>query len=143
MNEITIKEILGLTDPNIIVDDTTKSRTIVKEDGVTKNYWRFILTYKLRCKNCGHYLNKNGFKTVQHLAPAGLWGLNFLIIKKQKYICKYCHHKELAKLKDINPNDHILRNLKIKEALQLSSNITIKQITENFGISTNTVMRQA
>ncbi|POG97943.1 hypothetical protein BGL31_05415 [Fructilactobacillus lindneri] len=88
-------------------------------------------------------MNKNGFKNVHHKVTITEMWLTTLNIKKQKYICKKCKKTAIAVLKDINKSDHILRCIKVKAALKYKDNVSIKYIAKNFGISSNTVMRQA
>lgn len=134
---------LGIKDQNITYDNTMKKWNKVKTNGTTNVLFNLRLTYPMRCKNCGYFMNKNGFKTVHHKGPITEMGLTTLNIKKQKYICKKCKNTAIAVLKDINKSDHILRCIKVKAALKYKDNVSIKYIAKDFGISSNTVLSQA
>lgn len=63
--------------------------------------WFCKLTYPLLCPNCHELMNKNGMKVVTHQGNPSGTSLNFIRIRKQKYICKHCGRTELASLSDV------------------------------------------
>ncbi|KRM54965.1 ISL3 family transposase (plasmid) [Paucilactobacillus suebicus] len=135
-----IRKALGITDPRIELDEKEKYRTVMTDKGQA-TLWFCKLTYPLLCPNCHELMNKNGMKVVTHQGNPSGTSLNFIRIRKQKYICKHCGRTELASLSDVKKNDHIFSSIKSVIALQVPEDMSMTLIGKLNHVSSNTVYR--
>ena len=108
-----------------------------------------IQSYPMKCPYCGQLMKCNGFRkscvTVKVLPTAG--DPTVLKIRKQQYICpstKKCPQivTRVAKIAGIGNGCRIANNVKYHIAQELSRSISMKDIAQQHGVSTNTVERQ-
>ena len=112
-----IRLLLGLTDPNITFDPKEQQHYTIAND--------------------------NGTKLVTHKGPRSAFRFHNFKIRKQKFKCQKCGHTAMARLSDIQPNNHIIDKVKQVIAMELSENVSQKHIALDNNVSTHTVMRAA
>lgn len=139
-----IRLLLGLTDPNITFDPKEQQHyTIANDNGTETLTWNLFLTYETTCEKCGNAMVNNGTKLVTHKGPRSAFRFHNFKIRKQKFKCQKCGHTAMARLSDIQPNNHIIDKVKQVIAMELSENVSQKHIALDNNVSTHTVMHAA
>lgn len=148
MNKST-KILLGVKDPHLMLNENLKDKNN-KIDPIEENndyvIIHLIQTYPVHCPHCGQLMTKNGFKEVNYLAPSLHYKPTVWSIKKQKYICKpsiKCPETvtSFASIEDVKYRDHISKAIKQKVMMDLTLNISQKDLAKEHGISDGTVRR--
>lgn len=137
------RTVLGIKDQHIDLD-TKFPEPIEEQDG--QIIVHLIQTYPMVCPHCGRLMLKNGFKTVEAVAPSEHYKPTIWSIRKQKYICKptsSCPQTitRLAMVTDINYHDHIIREVKQRIMMHLTLNESETDIGKILGVSDWTVRR--
>ena len=81
----TTRILLGIKDQHIDLDPQFSEPI---EDQDNQIVVHLIQAYPMFCPHCGQLMLKNGFKTVNALAPTEHYKPPIWSIRKQKYICK-------------------------------------------------------
>ncbi|NLR13063.1 transposase, partial [Lactobacillus sp. ZJLC29-4] len=102
------------------------------------------LSYTLSvCPRCGkHEVVKNGYKTVTIRIPNISERTALLILRKQRFLCKYCGHTQIAQTTVVDPQHQISRNVLYGITSSLIEDRTMTSIASQYNVSTNTVGRQ-
>lgn len=141
--EIGYKEILGINDDNITLDNKYKEE---KVNGIMSFIFSGELSYKNKCcKNpdckSKKTLSKNGYNTVRITMLKLSEKNTYLDLRKQKFICKECKKKVVAQTKLVKENSNISTNVRMAVLNSLTKIKSFKEIAENYNISTNSVIR--
>ena len=140
MNNCII-ELLQIKDKNIIIDPTFKKEKI---KGQTHFIFKGVLSYKpTKCECCNsNKVVKNGFNepiTINLLKLSGI--PSRLTLKKQRFKCKQCNKKFVARTSLVLKHCHISQNVKLSILKALTATLSFKQISKEHNVSENTTIR--
>lgn len=135
---------LNLKDKNIHFDENFCDEEIIK--GVRSLVFYGTLTYiPSKCQVCSHtfdkHIQKHGFKTSLIKLPQVSNMNTYLKLRKQRYICYYCHHTFTLETSVVDKNCFISNNTKVAIALEAQNKISEKDIAKRFNVSSSTVNR--
>lgn len=139
----TTRTLLGIKDQHVDLDPQFPEPIEDQNDRIIVH---LIQTYPMICPHCGQLMLKNGFKTVNVLAPSERYKPTIWSIRKQKYICKptsSCPQAitKFAKVTDIDYHNHITREVKQRIMMHLTLNESETDIGKALGVSDWTVRR--
>lgn len=106
-----------------------------------------IQSYEMKCPICGKKMLKNGFKALKIKTFPINKTPTFLVIKKQKYLCKPsagCPQTitKIAEIKGIQPKHRIANSVNESIMIDLTKNRSIKDIAQDNNVSSSTVFRK-
>ncbi|MDO5028722.1 MAG: transposase family protein [Bacillota bacterium] len=139
------KNILNIKDDNIFFDDNCYKMD--KYKGLDSHFIEATLSYDPEiCPLCGkenisNSIVKNGFKPTKirllpiSNAPA------FLILKKQRFLCRQCGASFMAQTSYIEPFVSISKDLKEAILKDVKNNISLSNIARTYFVSITTVIR--
>ena len=136
-----ITELLQIKDKNIILDPTFKKEKI---KGQTHFIFKGVLTYKpTKCECCNSKkVVKNGFNEPTTINLLKLSGIpSRLTLKKQRFKCKQCNKKFVARTSLVLKHCHISQNVKLSILKALTATLSFKQISKEHNVSENTTIR--
>ena len=136
-----ITELLQIKDKNIILDHTFKKEKI---KGQTHFIFKGILTYSpSKCECCNsNKVVKNGFNEPTTINLLKLSGIpSRLTLKKQRFKCKQCNRKFVARTSLVLKHCHISQNVKLSILKALTATLSFKQISKEHNVSENTTIR--
>ena len=136
-----ITELLQIKDKNIILDPTFKKEKI---KGQTHFIFKGVLSYKpTKCECCNsNKVVKNGFNEPTTINLLKLSGIpSRLTLKKQRFKCKQCNKKFVARTSLVLKYCHISQNVKLSILKALTATLSFKQISKEHNVSENTTIR--
>ena len=136
-----ITELLQIKDKNIILDPTFKKEKI---KGQTHFIFKGVLSYKpTKCECCNsNKVVKNGFNEPTTINLLKLSGIpSRLTLKKQRFKCKQCNKKFVARTSLVLKHCHISQNVKLSILKALTATLSFKQISKEHNVSENTTIR--
>lgn len=103
-----------------------------------------VQSYEMKCPICGKKMLKNGFKSIKIKTFPINKTLTFLVIKKQKYLCKPstdCPQMitKIAEVKGVQPKHRIANSVNESIVIDLAKNRSIKDIAQDNNVSSSTV----
>ena len=140
-----IRVSLDLKDKNISFDSIFCEERLI--NGVRSKVYNGLLTYKpLACPCCGikneHYsIVKNGFLSsrVKWLSTAHY--PTYILLKKQRFLCRHCHFSFLAESPEIDKHCFIAKRVKQSIGIELADAISLKDLAKRHFVSTTTINR--
>lgn len=140
----SITNMLDLKDPRINFDENFCIDKRIR--GVNAKVFYGVLSYKPEaCPNCGHVFDENiirhGFKATRITIPDVSGFDTYLILKKQRFLCRHCKKTFILNTPIVKPNCFISRNTKAGIALMAKDKISEKDIARRFNVSGATVKR--
>lgn len=136
-----ITELLQIKDNNIILDPTFKKEKI---KGQTHFIFKGVLSYKpTKCEWCNsNKVVKNGFNEPTTINLLKLSGIpSRLTLKKQRFKCKQCNKKFVARTSLVPKHCNISQNVKLSILKALTATLSFKQISKEHNVSENTTIR--
>ena len=106
-----------------------------------------IQSYEMKCPIWGKRMLKNGFKAIKIKTFPINKTPTFLIIKKQKYLCKPsagCPQTitKIAEIKGVQPKHRIANSINESIMIDLTKNRSIKDIAQDNNVSLSTIFRK-
>jgi len=145
-NEYLIKSITGIKDNNLIFEENCVYNK--KVNYVDTCFIEAKLTYEPKCcTKCGHLKDgsnivKNGFKKQSIKLGVSFKSQVFLILKKQRFLCKECNSSFMAETDIVNKYCHISNHIKQSIRSDLGKVMSFKEIARLNYVSANTVIRE-
>lgn len=143
--EDTNKYLLQIKDKNITIEPGIKEE---KREGQKYIVFTGTLTYTpkkcdcCQCENKNNTIVKNGFNELTKVKLLKISGLPAILeLKKQRFKCKNCKKKFVARTSFVNKYCHISKNVKLSIKRDLTDILSFKQIAKMNGTSVNTVVR--
>lgn len=136
-----ITGLLQIKDKNIILDHTFKKEKIKRQ---THFIFKGVLAYKpTKCECCNsNKVVKNGFNEPTTINLLKLSGIpSRLTLKKQRFKCKQCNKKFVARTSLVLKHCHISQNVKLSILKALTATLSFKQISKEHNVSENTTIR--
>mgnify|MGYP000850091192 FL=1 len=121
-----ITGLLQIKDKNIILDHTFKKEKI---KGQTHFIFKGVLSYKpTKCECCNsNKVVKNGFNEPTTINLLKLSGIpSRLSLKKQRFKCKQCNKKFVARTSLVLKHCHISQNVKLSILKALTATLSFK-----------------
>ena len=136
---------LDLKDKNIYFDSIFCEEQLIK--GVRSKVYKGILTYNpSACPCCGvkneqFSIVKNGFisSRVKWLSVAHY--PTYLLLKKQRFLCRHCDSSFLAKSSEIDKHCFISKRVKQSILIELGDAISFKDLAKRHFVSPTTINR--
>ncbi|SFV41238.1 ISL3 family transposase [Ligilactobacillus acidipiscis] len=135
----SILNLLNIQDPNIKISACTD----FSQAGVHEKLLSATLTYPVeRCVNCGSTnLVQNGTRLTKMKLPSlGEQPLR-MNLRKQRYLCRTCHHTFSAQTQLAPPRHSITRQAVHEIATLAKNSLPVKTISQAVGISASSVQR--
>lgn len=137
-----ISNILNIKDKNIIFEKEFYTEEVIK--GVGSKVFHGKLTYTPKaCSNCGVKFDKDiikhGFKTSRIKIPDVSNFASYLMLKKQRYLCRHCNSTFTLSTNVVNKYCFISSNTKLSIALNARDKISEKDIALRHNVSASTV----
>ena len=140
-----IRTALDLKDKNIYFDSIFCEEKIIK--GVRSKLFKGVLTYNpSACHCCGiknenYSVVKNGFisSRIKWLSMAHY--PTYLLLKKQRFLCRHCHSSFLAESLEISKHCFIANRVKQSIGIELSDAISLKDLSKRHFVSPTTINR--
>lgn len=140
-----IRTALDLKDKNIYFDSIFCEEKIIK--GVRSKLFKGVLTYNpSACPCCGiknenYSVVKNGVisSRIKWLSMAHY--PTYLLLKKQRFLCRHCHSSFLAESLEINKHCFITNRVKQSIGIELSDAISLKDLSKRHFVSPTTINR--
>ena len=129
------QKLLGIKDLNIEIDDVQAKKSSFYAWG--------HLTYSLTvCPHCGaNTIVRNGFKLTNIRLLPTQEKPTVLKLKKQRYLCKTCHHSTMAKTSLVDSDRQISHNIDQAIMLMLTEDQSLTAIAQHLNVSVVTVNR--
>jgi transposase len=141
----SIKSLIDIQDPNITFDeDCVKAGTF---KGKACKYISGTLTYSpTHCVNCGventnFTIYKNGTQLSRITLPFTGVNPTYLLLKKQRFLCKKCNNSFTAKTPIVEQNCYISKNVKAQVMIKSAEAQSLKSISKDCSVSPTTVQR--
>ncbi|EHF1090199.1 ISL3 family transposase, partial [Enterococcus faecalis] len=136
---------LDLKDKNISFDSNFCEEQLIK--GVKSKVYKGILTYNpSACPCCGikneqFAIVKNGFMSsrIKWLSVAHY--PTYILLKKQRFLCRHCHSSFLAESSEIEKHCFIAKRVKQSILVELSDAISFKDLSKRHFVSPTTINR--
>lgn len=141
------KNILNIKDENILFYENCLK--ICKINNVDTKVFHSYLSYTPKfCDVCG-CVNKSSNDIIKwnwkrncKIKITKIANYNtILILDKQRFFCKHCHHTFIAKTNVVDFHKHISNDTELSIKLELMNKISEKDISKHFNVSHNTVNR--
>ncbi|MDT2747965.1 ISL3 family transposase [Vagococcus fluvialis] len=140
-----IRTTLDLKDKNIYFDSIFCEEKMIK--GVRSKLFKGVLTYNpSACPCCGiknenYSVVKNGFisSRIKWLSMAHY--PTYLLLKKQRFLCRHCHSSFLAESLEISKYCFIANRVKQSIGIELSNAISLKDLSKRHFVSPTTINR--
>uniref|UniRef100_UPI0022E344BA transposase family protein n=2 Tax=Vagococcus fluvialis TaxID=2738 RepID=UPI0022E344BA len=134
-----IRTALDLKDKNIYFDSIFCEEKIIK--GVRSKLFKGVLTYNpSACHCCGiknenYSVVKNGFisSRIKWLSMAHY--PTYLLLKKQRFLCRHCHSSFLAESLEISKHCFTTNRVKQSIGIELSDAISLKDLSKRHFVS--------
>lgn len=142
--ENNILKILNIQDKNIKLEENYYEKEIVK--GELRHLVKAKLSYRPeKCPHCGkiydHKIIKHGFKKTKIMLPKQSRINTYLILKKQRYLCKHCNRTFTLSSSEVEKHCFIGKKVKASVAIDLTEKSSIKDIAKRNNVSSSTVYR--
>lgn len=141
------RNVLNLKDKNINFYENCLIDVIIN-NSTTKIFKGFITYVPKYCPNCGIINESNNDiikwdwkRNCKVILPKVSNYNTILLVDKQRFYCKHCHHTFIAESTDINKFCNISNNTKQSIKLDLMNKISEKDISIKNNVSHNTVNR--
>ena len=136
---------LDLKDKNIYFDSIFCEEQLIK--GIRSKIYKGILTYTpSACPCCGikneqFSIVKNGFisSRIKWLSVAHY--PTYLLLKKQRFLCRHCDSSFLAESSEIEKHCFIAKRVKQSILIELSDAISFKDLAKRHFVSSTTINR--
>lgn len=130
----SIKDLLRIEDPNLIILDTDK------KDGVFTCYAKLLLNKCPWCRSKNIIHNGNYLSHIKHLSVDASMPV-IIRLRKQRIYCRLCHKRSMAQSTFINKHCHISNPVKQRVLVSLTEDRCMTSIAQENNISANTVSR--
>lgn len=140
-----IKILCDIQDENIYFEENCVQ--IAEYKGKTVKFITGKLTYTpSHCECCGiknenHTVYKNGTKKSRITLPFTGVHPTYLILKKQRFFCKACHHSFIAKSSIVEKNCFISKQSRAQVLVKSAEAQTLTSIARDCSVSATTVQR--
>lgn len=140
-----IRVSLDLKDTNIYIDSISCEEYVIK--GVRSKIFKGTLAYKpLACPCCGiknedYCIVKNGFISARIKWLSVSHYPTYLLLKKQRFLCRECHSSFLDKSLETEKHCFIANRVKQSIGIELSDAISLKDLSKRHFVSTTTINR--
>ena len=141
------KNILNIKDENIFFDENCLE--ICKINNIVTKVFHGYLSYTPKyCDVCG-CINENSNDVIKwnwkrncKIRLPKVTGYNtILVLDKQRFYCKHCHHTFIAKTNVVGFHKQISNDTELSIKLELMNKIAEKDISKHFNVSHNKVNR--
>lgn len=144
LNDIHI--LLDIQDKNLIFEENCVTKGLYKTKPC--KYVHGTLTYTPACcvvcdaVNENHMVYKNGTQLSRITLP--ITGVNptYLLLKKQRFMCKHCQNSFTAQTPIVQKNCHISKNVKAHIILKSAEAQSLTSIARDCSVSPHTVQRE-
>lgn len=141
------KEILNIKDNNIYFDENCFK--ICKIDNINTKIFHGYLTYTPEyCDVCGvinesnnDIIKWNWKRNCKIRMPKVANYNTILLLDKQRFYCKHCHHTFIAKTNVVGFHKQVSNDTELSIKLELMNKISEKDISKHFNVSHNKVNR--
>lgn len=141
--EYSILKFLNIKEKNIDLSSISFNETTIK--GILSKVICATLTYlPNKCQCCGaegSRVIKYGFKSSRIVIPKISEYHAYLIVKKQRFLCKTCNKTFIATSSIVDKHCFISKSSKLGIVSYLKKSLSEKFIAESFNVSPNTVSR--